>query len=54
MVYVEEYKYLHNLLAMPHVIAMILKGALLLLAGVLATLLKPDFKRGVWLLDLAQ
>lgn len=49
VVYVEEYKYLHNLLAMPHVIAMILMGALLLLAGVLATLLKPDFKRGIWL-----
>lgn len=49
MVYMEEYKYLHNLIAMPHTLVMILMGAVLLVVGVAATLFKRDFKRGIWL-----
>lgn len=44
-----EYKYLFNLLEMPVVMVMFLVGAVLLVAGVGLTLLKPDFKRGIWL-----
>ena len=49
VVYMEKYKYLHNLLAMPHTLVMLLMGALLLVAGVAATLLKNNFNRGIWL-----
>lgn len=49
VVYMEKYKYLHNLLAMPHTLVMLLMGALLLVAGVVATLLKNSFNRGIWL-----
>jgi cytochrome d ubiquinol oxidase subunit II len=49
VVYMEQYKYLHNLLAMPHTLVMILMGAVLLVAGVAATLLKARFTRGIWL-----
>lgn len=45
---IEPYKYLHNLLQMPQLLAMILVGAVLLVAGVGVTLLKPAFKRGIW------
>lgn len=48
-VFMEEYKYLHNFLQMPAVLAMFLVGAVLLVWGVVATLLKPGFSRGIWL-----
>lgn len=44
----ESYKYLHNLLQMPVVFILLLLGALLLVGGVLMTLLKPSFTRGIW------
>ena len=44
-----EYKYLTNFLQMPAVIVMFLVGALLLVAGVVFTLLKSTFTRGIWL-----
>lgn len=49
VVSMESYKYLHNLLQMPVVLAMFLVGAVLLVWGVVATLLKKSFKRGIWL-----
>lgn len=49
IVYMESYKYLHNLLEMPHTLVMIIMGALLLVVGCGATLLKSNFKRGIWL-----
>lgn len=49
VVYMESGKYLSNLLAMPAVCAMLLVGAVLLVAGVLATLLNGSFRRGIWL-----
>ena len=49
VVSMESYKYLHNLLQMPAVLVMFLAGAVLLVWGVVATLLKKSFKRGIWL-----
>ena len=49
VVSMESYKYLHNLLQMPAVLVMLLVGAVLLVWGVVATLLKKSFKRGIWL-----
>lgn len=48
-VFMEEYKYLNNFLQMPAVLAMFLVGAVLLVWGVVATLLKQRFSRGIWL-----
>ena len=45
----EPYKYLNNLLAMPAVLVMFLVGAVLLVSGVVLTLVKPKFTRGIWL-----
>lgn len=45
----ESYKYLHNLLAMPAVLALLVAGALMLVAGVVATVLRKGFTRGIWL-----
>ena len=42
------YKYLHNLLDMPVVLILFLVGAVLVVAGVALTLLKPKFTRGIW------
>lgn len=44
-----KYKYLHNFLQMPVVLAMFLVGAVLLVVGVVMTLLKKGFSRGIWL-----
>ncbi len=47
-VFMEKGKYLHNLLQMPVVLTMFLIGAVLLVTGVVMTLLKKDFRRGIW------
>ena len=49
VVSMEEYKYLFNLIEMPAVLALFLVGAVLLVAGVVLTLLKSKFTRGIWL-----
>ena len=49
VVFMEKYKYLHNFLQMPAVLVMFLVGAVLLVAGVVLTLVKQSFKRGIWL-----
>ena len=49
IVSLEPYKYLNNLLEMPIVLVMFLVGAVLLVAGVVLTLMKPKFTRGIWL-----
>ena len=49
VVVMEKYKYLHNLLQMPFVLAMLLVGAVLLVVGVVLTLWRQGFKRGIWL-----
>ena len=48
VVFMEKGKYLHNLLQMPVVLIMFLIGAVLLVTGVVMTLLKKDFRRGIW------
>lgn len=45
----EEGKYFTNLMEMPVVLALLLVGAVLLVAGVAMTLLGKEFKRGIWL-----
>ena len=49
VIVMEKYKYLHNLLQMPIVCAMFLVGAVSLLLGVVLTLWRQGFKRGIWL-----
>lgn len=45
---IEKGKYFTNLLEMPVVLTMLLIGAVLLVTGVVMTLLRKDFKRGIW------
>lgn len=45
----EAGKYFTNLMEMPAVLALLLVGAVLLVAGVAMTLLGKEFKRGIWL-----
>lgn len=45
----ENYKYLHNFLAMPIVLIVFLIGVVLVLAGIALTLFKPAFRKGIWI-----
>ena len=49
VVTMEKGKYIHNLIQMPVVLIMFLLGAVLLVAGVVMTLIKKEFSRGVWI-----
>lgn len=49
VVFMEQGKYLANLLDMPVVFAMLLVGAVLLVLGVVLTAWRKGFKRGIWL-----
>lgn len=49
IVFMEQGKYLANLLEMPVVLAMLLVGAVLLVLGVVLTAWRKGFKRGIWL-----
>lgn len=49
IVTMERGKYFHNLIQMPAVMAMFLSGAILLVAGVIMTLMKKDFDKGIWI-----
>ena len=51
-VFMEQGKYLANLLDMPVVLAMLLVGAVLLVLGVVLTAWRKGFKRGIWLAAL--
>lgn len=48
-VFMEKGKYFHNLIQMPIVLIIFLLGAVLLVAGVVLTLMKKEFRRGIWL-----
>ena len=48
-VVMEKGKYLHNLLAMPAVLVLLLVGAVLLVVGVVAAVVRKNFTRGIWL-----
>lgn len=45
----EEYKYLHNLLAMPPVAILFVAGVLLVVGGLGLTIFRKGFTRGIWL-----
>ena len=49
VVTMEKGKYFHNLIQMPAVLIMFLLGAVLLVAGVVMTLVKKEFNRGMWI-----
>jgi len=44
----EKYKYLHNLIEMPVILAMFLLGVVAVLFGVIGTWVSPKFKKGIW------
>ena len=48
-VFIEQYKYLHNFLAMPWVLVTFIVGTVLVLAGLVWTLACRKFRRGIWL-----
>ena len=47
-IYMEPYKYLHNFLAMPVVLILFLVGVVGVLWGIVRTLWKPGFDKGIW------
>ena len=49
VVSMEKGKYFHNLIQMPVVLIMFLIGAVLLVTGVVMTLVKKEFNRGLWI-----
>ena len=52
LVAMEQGKYLHNLLQMPAVATLFVCGAALFVSGVVATLIRRGFSRGIWLSGL--
>lgn len=44
----EPMKYLHNLLGQPLVLAILLLGVVMLLLGIVLTLMRPSFVKGIW------
>lgn len=47
-IYLEPYKYLHNLLDMPIVLLTFLAGVIFVLFGILKSILKKTFEKGIW------
>jgi cytochrome d ubiquinol oxidase subunit II len=47
-VYTEAYKYWHNLVAMPVVALLFVSGTLLVLYGIIKTLMKTGYTKGIW------
>ena len=47
-VYMESMKYLNNFLAMPILLVVFLVGVLLVLYGIIISLLKPKYRKGIW------
>jgi cytochrome d ubiquinol oxidase subunit II len=47
-VFIENYKYMHNLIAMPVVALLFISGTLLVLYGIFRTLLKKEYSKGIW------
>lgn len=48
-IYLEPYKYLHNFLAMPLVLVVFLLGVVSVLGGIVRTLWKSTYDKGIWL-----
>lgn len=47
-VFMEKYKYFHNLIEMPVIGVLFLLGVLAVLYGIIASLLNNNFKKGIW------
>jgi cytochrome d ubiquinol oxidase subunit II len=47
-VYFENFKYMHNLIAMPLVALLFISGTLLVLFGIIKTWLKDGYSKGIW------
>lgn len=47
-IYIEPYKYLINFIALPAVLLIFLLGVIAVLAGIIITLLKSSFDKGIW------
>jgi cytochrome d ubiquinol oxidase subunit II len=47
-VFLEDYKYMHNLIAMPIVALLFLSGTLLVLFGIIKTMLTDVYYKGIW------
>lgn len=47
-VFMQAYKYFYNLIEMPIVGIVLLVGVVLVLTGILLTILRPGFKKGIW------
>lgn len=47
-VYMEDYKYFNNFMDMPWVLLIFIVGVVFVLAGLLLTLLKPGYRKGIW------
>lgn len=47
-IFMEPYKYLHNFLDMPVVLVLFVIGVLAVLWGIIRTLWKPSFDKGIW------
>lgn len=47
-IYMEKMKYLNNFLEMPHLFALFLIGVSAVLYGIIASALKPKFRKGIW------
>ncbi len=48
VIFMEEYKYLHNLLDMPAVLVTLLVGVVLVLAGIILPIVKTHYRQGIW------
>lgn len=48
VVFMEPFKYWHNLLALPAVAVLFLLGVVGVLGGIVGCVLKPDFRKGIW------
>ena len=48
VVFMQPYKYLHNLLEMPVVLGVFLAGVVLVLTGIIYTLVSKYFAKGIW------
>lgn len=48
IVFMEPFKYWHNLLALPVVAVLFLLGVAGVLGGIVGCVLKPDFRKGIW------
>lgn len=48
VVFMEPFKYWHNLLALPAVAVLFLLGVAGVLGGIVGCVLKPDFRKGIW------